>query len=236
VSEDVLAAWRSDQAIADGLVGYWPFDEGGGTKAYDYSGHGNHGTIYRATWEDGKVGGALNIHGGWYVDAGEDSSLKITDHVTMAAWIRIRLPRSTKGPRRIIGQNHEGVRNYHLYVEGNGRGLWRLHMSNSGRNGTEHAGGVSPYLLQRDVWYHVAGVITTEYGGSHRYYVNGELVAERSGYGFDRLRTDAGRTHIGMPKWAFYGLVDDVRIYNRALSNEEVSRLAAWRPEEQIED
>jgi len=236
VPENVLAAWRSEQVLSEGLVGYWPFDEGGGAKAYDYSGHGNHGTIYRATWEDGKINGALNIHGGWYVDAGEASSLKIADHVTMAAWIKIGMPVSSKGPRRIIGQDHEGVRNYHLYVDGNGQGQWRLHLSNSRRDDTHPAGGVSPYVLRRDVWYHVAGVITTKDGGSHRYYVNGELVAEHRGYGFDRLRTDAGRTHIGTPEGAFYGLVDDVRIYNRALSDGEVARLAAWRPEEHVED
>jgi ferric-dicitrate binding protein FerR (iron transport regulator) len=231
VPAPVLAAWREEDRRSKGLVGYWPFDEGGGPKAYDYSGHGNHGTIYRATWEDGKIGGAVKIHGGWYVDAGEDSSLKITDHVTMAAWIKITLPLSARGPRRIIGQTNKGVRNYHLYVDGDGKGRWRLHLSNSRKGNLEYAGGTSPYCLERDVWYHVAGVITTAEGGSHRYYVNGELVDVHKGYGFDRLRTDAGRTHIGMPKWAFYGLVDEVRIYNRVLTDDEIAELAAWRPE-----
>jgi hypothetical protein len=49
---------------AQGLVGYWPFDEGGGTIAKDYSGNGNNGTLVNnPTWTTGKVGGALSFDG-----------------------------------------------------------------------------------------------------------------------------------------------------------------------------
>ncbi len=46
-----------------GLVGYWKFDEGSGTTATDSSGNGNTGTIYGATWVDGKSGKALSFDG-----------------------------------------------------------------------------------------------------------------------------------------------------------------------------
>ena len=47
---------------AQGLVGYWPFDEGNGTIAKDYSGNGNNETLVNGpTWTTGKVEGALNF-------------------------------------------------------------------------------------------------------------------------------------------------------------------------------
>ena len=49
---------------AQGLVGYWPFDEGSGNIAKDYSGNGNDGTLVNGpTWTTGKVGGALSFDG-----------------------------------------------------------------------------------------------------------------------------------------------------------------------------
>ncbi|RLI91232.1 MAG: hypothetical protein DRO95_04750, partial [Candidatus Altiarchaeales archaeon] len=58
------------------------------THAVDISKYGNDGTIYGATWTDGKFGKALSFDGvDDYVDCGNDSSLDITDAITIEAWI-----------------------------------------------------------------------------------------------------------------------------------------------------
>jgi len=78
-----------------GLVGYWDFDIGkNGITAYDRSGQGNHGTLtnMEATtdWVDGKVGQALSFDGvNDYVNAGNDSSLNISDKATISAWVKV---------------------------------------------------------------------------------------------------------------------------------------------------
>jgi len=55
--------FNREKRTIDGLVGAWKFDEGSGTIAYDSSGNNNHGTIYGATWVDGKFGKALQFDG-----------------------------------------------------------------------------------------------------------------------------------------------------------------------------
>ncbi|MHC4062167.1 MAG: hypothetical protein ACYSR6_11275, partial [Planctomycetota bacterium] len=71
-----------------GLVGWWKFDEGGGTTAYDSAGK-NHGSLVNGpTWTSGRINGALGFDGSDdYVDLGNDSSLKRPLPVTVCAWI-----------------------------------------------------------------------------------------------------------------------------------------------------
>jgi hypothetical protein len=70
-----------------GLVGYWPFDEGSITIAKDYSGNGNNGTLVNVpTWTTGKVGGALSFNNNYV----RIRSINIPgDQITMMAWINI---------------------------------------------------------------------------------------------------------------------------------------------------
>jgi hypothetical protein len=89
----------------EGLVGYWSFDEGEGTIAHDYSGNSNDGTIYGATWVDGKVGKALSFDGvDDYVRVNDSSNFDITDAITIEAWIK---PIKTTGDHQIIVQSGE---------------------------------------------------------------------------------------------------------------------------------
>jgi len=74
--------------VIDGVVGSWHFDEGSGTTAYDTSGNDNDGTINGATWVDGKFGRALDFDGvDDYVEIPDDSSLDITEAITIEAWV-----------------------------------------------------------------------------------------------------------------------------------------------------
>jgi len=82
--------FNREKRIIDGLVGAWKFDEGSGTIAYDSSGNNNHGTIYGATWVDGKFGKALQFDG-------VDDYVKI-EPFTVYGWKGISIVRWVKLP------------------------------------------------------------------------------------------------------------------------------------------
>ena len=81
-------------AQSEGLVGWWSFDEGSGTIAYDRSGNNNNGTLINGpTWTQGKVGGALSFDGvDDYVVVPHNSTLNITSSITIMAWIKPQTP------------------------------------------------------------------------------------------------------------------------------------------------
>jgi len=74
----------------DGLVAEWHFDEGYGSVLKDSSGNGNDGTIYGATWVDGKFGKALSFDGvDDYVDCGNDRIFDFgTNTFTIETWVK----------------------------------------------------------------------------------------------------------------------------------------------------
>ena len=77
-----------EDTMTRGLVGYWKFDEGGGTTAYDASGNGNDGTLTNGPkWTQGKEGGALAFDGrNDYVNAGNGASLNIANEMTIGRY------------------------------------------------------------------------------------------------------------------------------------------------------
>ena len=80
---------KVSDALLNGLVGWWKFDEGSGTVAYDSSGNGNNGNLTNGpTWTTGKVGGALSFDGeNDYVDVPSIQSVN-GGGVTFAVWIK----------------------------------------------------------------------------------------------------------------------------------------------------
>ncbi len=140
--------------IADGLVGYWPLDEGAGTTTSDSSGNGNDGTLNLPGWGSGKFGGALDFDGtDDYVDCGNSSILYFgTGDFTISAWIK--MPSSTevhtiwaKG-----GDDSGGIRYTLSMGESNDHGISMLTDDNSDK---ERAEGAT--LVDDGLWHHVVG-------------------------------------------------------------------------------
>ncbi len=207
--------------LSDGLVGYWSFDEGEGDTAYDYSGYGNHGTILGATWTAGLSGNALYFDGlDAYVNCGNGDSLK-ADTLTVAAWVR---PEGKVGQQVIIDHRHGGGYNLRFHGADYPLGIcWLMRLS----DGSEEYVYV-PGVVDNGVWQHVVGT----YDGTYlRIYRNGSLVAACN-VGPLSLNSAESDLLIGRYVWlgspdhyCFEGTIDEVRIYNRALSADEIADL-----------
>ncbi|MBW7988904.1 MAG: LamG domain-containing protein [Planctomycetes bacterium] len=203
------------------LVGWWKFDDGSGTIAYDSSGNGNDGTFNGdPQWVPNQFGYALGFDGsGDWLDCGEDPSLQITDAVTVSAWIKV----GTQGVDHKIGGNQDGANGgYKMTVYNNNRVEFEIRTSeDSAVLNRNVSGGIE---IEVDVWYHVTGVYSLE-DGYIRTYVNGVLDREMSTT--EALGASPGSFKIGCEPFTtssynFNGVMDDIRIYNHALTEGEI--------------
>jgi Concanavalin A-like lectin/glucanases superfamily len=205
----------SEVTAVQGPVAAYSFNEGSGATVFDGSGNGNHGTISGATRNtSGQYGAALDFDGtNDLVTVPDSSSLDLTSGMTVEAWVR---PLTTSGWRTAVLKERPGDTVYALYSSNNdnGRpsGRLRVNGSNVFVNGTSR--------LTTSVWTHLA---TTFDGSNLRLYVNGALVATRAASG--AILTSTNPLRIGgssaLGRW-FRGRIDEVRVYNRALSASEI--------------
>ena len=214
-------SFRTIPEIDPNLIGWWRFDEGSGNIAYDSSGNGNDGTFNGdPQWMPGHFDYALEFDGsGDWLDCGEDPSFQITDAVTVSAWIKV----GAQGIDHKIGGNQDGVNGgYKMTIFSNNRVEFEIRTSgNTYILNRDVDGGIE---IEVDVWYHVTGVYSLE-GGYIRTYVNGALDREMSTT--DALGTSPGSFIIGCEPFTtgsynFNGVMDDLRIYNQALTEGEI--------------
>lgn len=202
--------------LAADAVGIWNFND---RTAKDSSGNENHGTIHGAVFVDDTPSGegwALQFDGvNDYVDVGNDASLDITDAITIEAWVN---PAEGTGQQAIIGTGD--IRNaYSLYVRhapGQDIGFW---FNDNGTNKFQMAG-----TLNYGTWHHIVG---TWNGTTLKLYLDGEIITStHSEQTFTRnfQRVKIGYiSNIANPKY-FNGLIDEVRIYERALTASEIQK------------
>jgi hypothetical protein len=218
--KQILEDMNAGRPAQNKPVAYWKFDEGYGTTVYDSVGN-NNGTINGASWtNDGRFGKALSFDGSDdyvglsdYVDMGmRDFSLcawvKTTSSVSYGQWIVGQL--GTAG-----GTTDEG---YSLIMEG---GYPGVKLSSTGENLYTLQ---SPNLHNDGNWHHV--MATVKRGGSIRVYVDGLLENEGtdviSGSIDHNYSLLIGARPGGGTEWD--GQIDEVKIYNYALSENEVKK------------
>jgi hypothetical protein len=215
-------------------VGYWSFEEGGGTVIADQSGHGNHGTLVNAktnTWTAGLGGSALYFDGttglnSTYVAIPDSPSLRIPAEISFSAWVRcdditLDAPVLAKeGDAKLsywfgtFGKNVEGAGpgNFGVLLDGDGNQPWTTYDRNQG-------------AVPEGAWVHLA---STWDGTTIRHYLNGEALPETGTFAGPTYSSDAFLA-IGVNSvynyTAFKGVIDEVQLYNYALSPEEVSAL-----------
>lgn len=209
----------------NGLVGYWKFDEGSGNIAHDSSKNGNDGTIYGAAWTEGRVGKALQFNGvNCYVGIPSNPSITGFTQFTIEAWIKLESFRSEE--MHIVSKNDGWTlpnpnAEYALYIED------EHNLKFAVSNGTIWFFEATATNAINDLgtWYNVAG---TWDGINYAIYVNGvQVVAGKGPVG--TIATGSAELQIGREgywPWTYFnGTIDEVQIYNRALTPTEISTL-----------
>jgi hypothetical protein len=204
------------------LIGHWAFDEGKGTLAGDAAGKSN-GTIQGATWIDGVQGKALSFDGtDDAVLLGNPDALNFEGAITLTAWVRVKRGGSPQGDADVrFFIAHEGG-GKEVYL----RRSYRGYVCGTSFGQTHHF--VASEIPREDVdtWVHMAA---TNDGRSWRLYRNGKLLGENpADVGAVRMDGDWGIGGHANGRH-FCGDLDDVRVYRRALSADEVAVLAAVR-------
>ena len=220
---DVLALFS--YGVSDtttGLVGHWTFDDGSGTTAADTSGNGNDGTLVNTpTWTTGRIGGALDFDytSSQYVDMGLPAELQLTNTGSVSAWVRYN-DQSVSGSWTYIA----GATNASTDRNGYALVVWPANRpSIAVDSATAHNQFSAPLTYDDGSWHLVTG---TWDGSDVILYIDGLEVGSTAqtlnanviyniNVGRDSANTNA----------YFNGTIDDVRIYNRALSAADVAAL-----------
>jgi len=204
-----------------GLVAAYSFDEGTGTTVNDASGHGLTGIIQGATWTTaGRHGNALSFNGiSSYVDLGNPALLQMTGSITVSAWVNAADNPPDDG--QIVAKS-DSSSGWQLKTSSDaGPQTFGIAVSSPSNQRTQR---YSNTIRSLGVWYHVAGVYNAA-AGTLNVYVNGALDNGVLSGAIPTSNLDAPvNANIGRRNGGFYfnGIVDDVRIYNRALSISEI--------------
>ena len=225
-------------SAAPGLIGHWRFDEGMGTVARDSSGKGHAATVSGAVWTEGKWGGALRFDGkSSFVELPNSPVLdKLQEgSYTLCAWFK---PEGTPS-----GQEGTSDLHYALIMK-TGRNEGIQYMQNShfiffhfSANGTAYAAETSQKTFPPGTFYHVAGLINRT-AGKVEIYVNGALEGSSSwtpdtpgfDYGTMTWKVGTAVTSGSENRLSAKGVIDDVRLYNRALEAAEIEALYKSSP------
>ncbi len=214
----LLLTGRSNAAFGPkNARGIWFFDEGrGNIKTKDASSNGNDGEYMGGEkWVPGKFGQALRFDGeDDRLNVGSDASLNPTDALTIVAWIYIERYTAQGGSERTIFQRSNV---YRLVI-----------LSAAGMEGAVRFGlGEGKVIDTIDgvplkEWHHVAVAYDGDIG---MIYVDGKIAAEKELREKIRLSVNAATTIASGPNGLFKGIVDEVALFDLALSEGDVNRI-----------
>jgi gliding motility-associated-like protein len=204
-----------------GLVGWWPFSG----NANDESGNGYNGVVSGATLttdRNGNVNSAYNFNGtSSFISLSGTGSLDFSQGATFAAWINSNDLRMASIVDKEYGCNSYG---YRLNIRSNGD-IWTEHgCYGAAQPGALGAVAISGYSA--NTWVHVVGTLDP-INGKNTIYINGNLVSSVNiTQMISNTKTiEIGRVYSPVTYEFFEGKIDDVSIWNRALTECEIQRL-----------
>ena len=209
------------------LVAHWTFDETEGLTAADSSGYGNDGTLVGMAgteWTAGHSGGALELAGAvgspQYVDFGTGTSMQLSGSATISAWVKMNA--GTDGVYMGIGGKLRTAPYAGFSLVRHSSHVFRLWADDGNATLVATNSDVATYTDTE--WHHVVGVIDN---GITSLYVDGvkQISSETVSLTDSGEFAHIGRQYAGLDDRYWNGAVDDVRIYYRALSEQEISGL-----------
>jgi len=223
---------RPSQIVPSGLIGHWRLDETSGTTAFDSSGNGYNATMANgvSAASDSLAGMAdsaisfdgftssnnINIpYASWQVMSGDFS---------LAAWVKFDPSKENGGTSyRIISSQYAGTIYYFLRISNSGS-LRVPQFAAKGTLGSQMVNGT--VNLNDGNWHYLVG---TRSGTSHRLYVDGVQHGATATGASGAI--DTGQSlffgALTVASENFPGLIDDIRIYNRAITGAEIAELYA---------
>jgi hypothetical protein len=219
----------------DAMVGYWKFDEGSGTLAADSSGHSSTGELLNGMSSTGwvtTIPGSISFSDPYALDfdgaddhitfsEGADDLYKFGSGVdmTVSAWIKTSDTRGSYYPSIISNENPTARDGFTLgFTSSTGFPFFTSRL-------TCCPAAVATTVINDGEWHHIVGA---RRGSTGEIYINGTREGTVSGANVSFAT--AQELHIGVDSganWYFDGLIDEVRLYNRALTGSEITSLAA---------
>jgi hypothetical protein len=203
------------QSANQGLVAHWSFDGQGEKTAADDTGGGNEGEIVGATRVDGKAGSGLRFDGeDDYVNCGSGGSISITDELTVSAWVNIESYHEDVYHDVILSK---GVGAYSIFLHRKGGGLITGYVTIGGEPRS-----LSIHLPEFNGWHHITMTVRD---GQQKAYYDGVLQtasAHSGAIGATDRNLLIGYGEDFPSQGHFHGMIDEISVYDRVLSPEEV--------------
>jgi hypothetical protein len=198
----------------NGLVGWWPFNG----NANDESGNGNNGSVTGALLtsdRNSNLNSAYSFDGnGDFINCGNSPTVNITGSVSISAWIYAN---NLSGDHGIISKMNTGIATYELITGGN---LFRW---------MDVGGFLWSNSINPNQWIHVVSVFNSS-SLLKSIYINGVLNTTSISL-VSTIPTNSDNLYIGahqpsiVPGWSWDGKLDDIGVWNRALTQQEITDL-----------
>jgi len=214
--------------IISGRVLAMDFVENAGITTYDRSANGNNGTLVNATWTtSGKYGKALNFNGiNGYVNLGTNASLRPSGAFSAVAWINANASQVLY-PQIVSSGDSSGIAGWNLYLQNGANQGAAAFIVKEGSNAWGNCYALGTSNLKGAGWKFVVGVYD---GVTAKIYVDGvpqttDACQNQSiNYGTSPS-AEIGRKIQAQASTYFNGTIDEVAVYNRALTATEIGNM-----------